>query len=282
MPNEDAITYLEANQVPTAESAFNRIGAIITPLFRFNRIPMYIAKLPLTLAAKIVFAEIATSSFGHPTRFEYFKGFSSMSRRTGLTRSTVYRAVKELKEANLIWVSAHVSASSKNGRQFYEMAWNGDEATLERNHGLKATGAKTLTYAIFRHCLYVPYFFSLGEGSEAKSSGYNSLLRVYLKKFSPRTILVDLIMLGYVYSKAYPVCFRSYTKIAADLCTKRQTIAASLHRLEKYYLIAYADGWYPVAHPVMAARPIKEEFFAVVERVQEENDVESEVPEEVV
>lgn len=257
------IEWLSAAQLDrsTDENALARLGHPVTPPFLFTRLPMYVASSKLSPSAKLVFAEIATSSFGSKlkektVRFEYFKGYSAIARRTGLARGTVYKAIKELKNNGWLWLSEIPASASKRARKFYELQWTGDVDSLNDADDLAGSTLEPgpLTTTIFRHCKFAPIYSTRAEGKGR--DGQSMLLRIYLAEMYPKTVTLDLIVFGYVVFKAQPVLFRSLGKIAEDLGMTRHTIKASLDRLYSCYLIGRCDDntYYLNANPIYAAK----------------------------
>lgn len=253
---------------PTAKSARRRRGLPKQPTGLFNRLPLYIAKMDITLSAKLVFAEIATASFGQEKRFDYFKTARTIADTTWMSANAAQTAITELEKKELIWKTKRPSNGSRYSRSFYELAWTGDAETLLPNHKLKKTSAGKLTGALFRHSSCIPIFNHLGPWT--KDSPANHYLQKYLNVFNPRSGRLDTYVLGYILAKAQPVFFRSFAQTARDLNIHRKTVSASFARLEEVYLIGRdKDGsYYPVAHPIFAEKPTKVEVQSIIEHVK--------------
>lgn len=272
MSNADSIRWIKAYQQPTANTAFEGWGYCLTSPYFFFMLPNYVAKLPLTPAAKWLFAMLVTESFPKDKpRFEYFKGIRTMAGTLGMSPSLTLGALNELMAAGLVWKSETVADKSKRRRNYYEIGWTGDVDSLEKDHGLKnADKPGPLTYAIKRHLAwYVPIYYT-----------FASFLREFNKicQAFKRTANLDMIVYGYVTAKARPFLFRSLVQIGRDLGMHRKTIKAALDRLESLYMIKHTpDGYYVVAHPFLSTDENQSaELLAVYERVKE-NDEEKDI-----
>lgn len=255
----------------TAEMAFDLIGlypgaprdAI------FNRLPDCVAKLKLSPAAKLVYADIFSWVFYTQTPREYFYGHRKMAARTGLTRQAVCSAVRELIAAELISEqTAHTSARKRAGLVplnfsgvFKDVAENDVEtAAVEAPakpkpkvdcdeldfDGIDETPVPTLAdttvepgkpmpFAVARRLRWLPIY-----------------LRMYLVRAAGLVETTDVILYGLLAKLAQPFVFASKSRLAAATGITRKTVTRCLRRLVRFRMIAQADhGYYIVAHPVL-------------------------------